>query len=185
MRGICARWRSRERGYRSGICEPCSARPRCPAGTFPRDPPPIPAIAFAMPAQNGLWPNDHQRRPPTQPVPTEPDPEQPVRSAQPRARLASLEDFDLLAQREDLEQQIGAGVRGLTGCQQERVEQVQHGEGGSAGWSGGSQRRSTTGFVVHAAPYQAKPVDGILPLSASRGQLVDPGEWVKGVPRSS
>ena len=62
-----------------------------------------------MPGDNGVWPDHDQDVGPAVPAPAKSDPEPTVLSLKPRAVLGSPEHPQLLAKRQVLEDQVGAG----------------------------------------------------------------------------
>ena len=66
-------------------------------------PPPVELEALAVPRQNGRGLHDDETGPPTRPDAGQPDPEDPVPSSQPGSADGSLEDEELMAEREVLE----------------------------------------------------------------------------------
>ena len=72
---------------------------RNPWTTYPslRPIPPIVTISLSMPTKNGIGLDDDDRRSPSVPVPTEPNPEQSIGSAKPWSRCVSSENLELLS----------------------------------------------------------------------------------------
>lgn len=86
------------------------ARDPRPARLAAGAPAPVELVASAVPAQHGVGLDDEQRGSPPGPVPAEPDPEGPVAAAQLRALHLALQDRELLAERDDLAEEVGAGA---------------------------------------------------------------------------
>src|SRR5713101_4035429 len=75
-----------------------------------RPPPPVPAESFAMPANHGRGLHEHEGVSPGRPGPAQSDPQEPVDGAEPRSAIASGQQFQLMPEREILEDQILAST---------------------------------------------------------------------------
>ena len=93
------------------------------------------AESLAVPAEDGLGLDDHERAAPVAPQAKEPQPEDPIRALQPDAaspKLA-LKDGHLVAEGQDLGAQGGVASEEARQRQQERPEGRTHGATGVAG----------------------------------------------------
>ena len=81
--------------------------PRAADRVRPGLPPPVELEASAVPGQNGGGLNDDEAGPPARPEAGQPDPEDPVPSREAWSAHGSLEDQELMAEREVLEGDAG------------------------------------------------------------------------------
>jgi hypothetical protein len=82
-----------------------------------------------MPSDNGFRFNDNQDLAPQRPKPAEKNPKHSIRHAQSGARVLSLEDAQLLAQRKDLKTEVVTGTEKCAEICEEAREKSNHSAG--------------------------------------------------------
>src|SRR6516165_420190 len=91
-----------------------------------------------LPPQHGVWRHDHEGRSPSGPAPGQPDPQEPIRPAQPGPRERSLVHGELVAQGEVLQSELAVAAAE----EREESEQVEQRGDHGARFSPDQRRRS-------------------------------------------